>query len=128
MYYSTKGKIILPIFTIFYQYQDDSTSFFHEHVFCAQRVDNTVDMYRFPHRKERSFVSEDRYFLIYQEANEEECLLTVQPFDDVESLAEAINRLEGQNINDYTLIKGRKMKATLKVAVDLTELEDETDT
>nr|WP_206529582.1 hypothetical protein [Brevibacillus sp. SYP-B805] len=65
--------------------------------------------------------------MIYQEANEEECLLTIEPFDDEEKLAEAINRLEGQHISEYTLIKGRKMKAALRVAVDLTEIDDDPD-
>jgi hypothetical protein len=72
-------------------------------------------------------MAQDRYYLIYQEANEEECLLTIEPFDEEEKLAEAINRLEGQNISEYTLIKGRKMKAVLKVAVDLTEIDDDPD-
>ncbi len=69
----------------------------------------------------------DRFFLIYQEANEEECLLTVQPYDDEHALAEAINRLESQQNREYTLIKGRKMKAQLRVAVDLSEDDNETE-
>nr|WP_204519861.1 hypothetical protein [Brevibacillus fulvus] len=67
----------------------------------------------------------EQYYLIYQEANDEECLLTVQPYTDEQKLAEALNQLEAQNITDYTLIKGKKMKATLKVAVELHELEEE---
>jgi hypothetical protein len=73
-------------------------------------------------------VSPELYYLIYQEANEEECLLTVQPYSDESKLAEALNRLEGQQITEYTIIKGRKMKAKLKVAVELTETEEEADT
>jgi len=67
----------------------------------------------------------DRYFLIYQEASEDECLLTVQPYDDEQALAEAINQLESKQLHEYTLIKGRKMKAHLRVAIDLTEEENE---
>jgi len=66
----------------------------------------------------------DRYFLIYQEANEEECLLTIQPYDDEQKLAEALNHLQTKQIDEYTIIKGRKMKASLRVAVDLTEEEE----
>jgi len=73
-------------------------------------------------------VSEERYYLIYQEASEDECLLTVQPYQDEDALAEAINRLEAQQTTEYTIIKGRKMKATLRVAVDLTEADEATDT
>lgn len=67
----------------------------------------------------------EQYYLIYQEASEEECLLTIQPYSDEQKLAEAINRLEGGQMQDYTIIKGRKMKATLKVAVDLTEMDEQ---
>lgn len=70
----------------------------------------------------------EHYYLIYQEANEEECLLTVQPYDDEQALAEAINRLEGKNMTEYTIIKGQKMKAKLKVAVELSEMAEHADT
>jgi hypothetical protein len=69
-------------------------------------------------------LANDQYFLIYQEANDEECLLTIQPYSDEQTLAEAINQLQARQLDEYTIIKGRKMKATLRVAVDLTEIED----
>jgi hypothetical protein len=72
-------------------------------------------------------VAVERYYLIYQEANEEECLLTIQPYDDEQALAEAINRLESRQHTEYTLIKGRKMQAHLRLAVELTEAEAEPD-
>jgi hypothetical protein len=69
----------------------------------------------------------DQYFLIYQEANDEECLLTIQPYSDEQRLAEAINQLQARQVEEYTIIKGRKMKAALRVAVDLTEDEETED-
>lgn len=66
----------------------------------------------------------ERYYLIYQEASDEECLLTIQPYDDEELLAEAINRLQTRQVDEYTIIKGRKMKAKLRLAVELSEAED----
>ncbi|MFI8715217.1 hypothetical protein [Brevibacillus brevis] len=63
----------------------------------------------------------ERFFLIYQEASDEECLLTIEPYKDQQELAEAINQLQAKQIDEYTIIKGKKMKATLKLAVDLTE-------
>ncbi|WP_139492679.1 hypothetical protein [Brevibacillus dissolubilis] len=69
--------------------------------------------------------SKERYYLIYQEASEDECLLTIKPYDEEQDLAEALNRLERDQVSDYTIIKGRKMQAALRVAVDLTEAEDE---
>ncbi|WP_019121136.1 hypothetical protein [Brevibacillus massiliensis] len=68
---------------------------------------------------------DDRYYLIYQEASDDECLLTIQPYRDEQTLAEALNRLESQKVDDYTIIKGHKLKAKLRVAVDLTEADDE---
>ncbi|UFJ39963.1 hypothetical protein LOK74_18220 [Brevibacillus humidisoli] len=67
----------------------------------------------------------DRYYLIYQEASDDECLLTIQPYEDQQALAEALSELKSQQITDYTIIKGRKIKATLRVAVDLAEADDE---
>ncbi len=89
-------------------------------MFCAQPVYNSVD------KSVRGVnMSAESYYLIYQEVNEEECSLTVQPFTDVDKLAEALNRLESSEITDYTIIKGKKMKATLRVAVELSEMEDD---
>jgi hypothetical protein len=70
----------------------------------------------------------DQYYLIYQEANDEECLLTIQPYSDEHKLAEALNQLQAKQVDEYTIIKGRKMKATLRVAVDLTEADETADT
>ncbi len=70
----------------------------------------------------------ERYFLIYQEASDDECLLTIQPYTDEQKLAEALNSLKARQISDYTIIKGRRMKAALRVAVDLTESDEEADT
>ncbi|MBO8165454.1 MAG: hypothetical protein H0Z34_17375 [Brevibacillus sp.] len=70
-------------------------------------------------------MSADSYYLIYQEASDDECLLTIQPYTDEQALAEALNELKSQHITDYTIIKGRKMLARLKVAVELTEAEDD---
>ncbi len=70
----------------------------------------------------------DQYYLIYQEANDEECLLTIQPYTDEQKLAEALNQLQARQVDEYTIIKGRKMKATLRVAVDLTEATEAADT
>ncbi|MEJ8548072.1 hypothetical protein [Brevibacillus borstelensis] len=66
----------------------------------------------------------DRFYLIYQEASDEECLLTIQPYDDQQELAEAINRLQSLQVEEYTIIKGKKMKAALRLAVELHEDED----
>lgn len=64
---------------------------------------------------------QEQLFLIYQESSEDECLLTIQPYQTSEELAEAISRLEHQGITDYTIIKGKKMKAKMRVMIDLTE-------
>lgn len=64
---------------------------------------------------------EEQLFLIYQESSEDECLLTIQPYTTSEELADAISRLEHQDITDYTIIKGKKMKAKMRVILDLTE-------
>ncbi|EJL43915.1 hypothetical protein BAG01nite_38960 [Brevibacillus agri] len=69
-------------------------------------------------------MASDRFFLIYQEASDEECLLTIQPYKNQQELAEAINQLSAKQVEEYTIIKGKKMKATLKLAVDLTEADD----
>ncbi|QDS37462.1 hypothetical protein [Brevibacillus brevis] len=66
----------------------------------------------------------ERFFLIYQEASDEECLLTIEPYKDQQELAEAINQLQAKQVDEYTIIKGKKMKATLKLAVDLTEANE----
>ncbi|MED1780962.1 hypothetical protein P4V43_03885 [Brevibacillus fortis] len=66
----------------------------------------------------------ERFFLIYQEASDDECLLTVEPYRDQQELAEAINQLQAKQVDEYTIIKGKKMKATLKLAVDLTEADE----
>ncbi|CAI8910618.1 hypothetical protein [Brevibacillus sp. BC25] len=66
----------------------------------------------------------ERFFLIYQEASDEECLLTIEPYKDQQELAEAINQLQAKQIDEYTIIKGKKMKATLKLAVDLAEADE----
>ncbi|QOS98012.1 hypothetical protein JNUCC42_15905 [Brevibacterium sp. JNUCC-42] len=64
---------------------------------------------------------QEQLFLIYQESSEDECLLTIQPYQTSEELAEAISRLELQDITEYTIIKGKKMKAKMRVMIDLTE-------
>ncbi|QDX91521.1 hypothetical protein EEL32_16785 [Brevibacillus laterosporus] len=64
---------------------------------------------------------QEQLFLIYQESSEDECLLTIQPYQTSEELAEAISRLEHQDITEYTIIKGKKMKAKMRVMIDLTE-------
>ncbi|USG65240.1 hypothetical protein NDK47_24480 [Brevibacillus ruminantium] len=69
----------------------------------------------------------DRFYLIYQEASDEECLLTIQPYDEPNALAEAINRLQSLQVDEYTIIKGIKMKATLRLAVELHEDEEKED-
>jgi hypothetical protein len=69
-------------------------------------------------------VGNERLYLIYQEANDEECLLTIQPYTDEQALAEAINKLQARQVEEYTIIKGRKMNATLRLAVELTEAEE----
>lgn len=66
----------------------------------------------------------ERFFLIYQEASDEECLLTIEPYKDQQDLAEAINQLQAKQVDEYTIIKGKKMNATLKLAVDLTEADE----
>ncbi|MGG4441401.1 hypothetical protein [Brevibacillus fortis] len=66
----------------------------------------------------------ERFFLIYQEASDDECLLTIEPYRDQQELAEAINQLQSKQVDEYTIIKGKKMKATLKLAVDLTEADE----
>ncbi|MED1917547.1 hypothetical protein ACFVS2_27025 [Brevibacillus sp. NPDC058079] len=66
----------------------------------------------------------ERFFLIYQEASDEECLLTIEPYKDQQELAEAINQLQAKQVDEYTIIKGKKMKATLKLAVDLAEADE----
>ena len=63
----------------------------------------------------------EAYYLIYQEVGDEECSLTIQPFLDEDKLADTIHRLENAHINDYTIIRGKKMKAALRVAIDLEE-------
>ncbi|GED33218.1 hypothetical protein [Brevibacillus centrosporus] len=70
-------------------------------------------------------MAEERYFLIFQEASDEECLLTIQPYQDEQSLAEAINQLQAKQIDEYTIIHGKKMTAKLRLAVELSEVEDE---
>ncbi|MGZ0051860.1 hypothetical protein [Brevibacillus gelatini] len=72
-------------------------------------------------------MANDRFFLIYQEASDEECLLTIQPYKNQQELAEAINQLSARQVEEYTIIKGKKMKATLKLAVELTEADDAED-
>ncbi|MGN7472112.1 hypothetical protein [Brevibacillus sp. SAFN-007a] len=69
-------------------------------------------------------MASDRFFLIYQEASDEECLLTIQPYNNQQELAEAIHHLSAKEVEEYTIIKGKKMKATLKLSVDLTEAEE----
>lgn len=66
-------------------------------------------------------MAEERYYLIYQEASADECLLTIRPYTDENRLAEAINELHAKEMDDYTIIKGKKMKASLRVSVDLQE-------
>ncbi|QRG67238.1 hypothetical protein [Brevibacillus choshinensis] len=70
-------------------------------------------------------MADERFFLIYQEASDEECLLTIQPYKDEQSLAEAINSLQAKQIDEYTIIQGKKMTATLRLAVELTEAEEQ---
>lgn len=70
-------------------------------------------------------MADERFFLIYQEASDEECLLTIQPYKDEQSLAEAINSLQAKQVDEYTIIQGKKMTATLRLAVELTEAEEQ---
>lgn len=70
-------------------------------------------------------MADERFFLIYQEASDEECLLTIQPYKDEQSLAEAINTLQAKQVDEYTIIQGKKMTATLRLAVELTEAEEQ---
>jgi hypothetical protein len=92
--------------------------------FCAQPVDNSVDK----SKEGAAPVANERLYLIYQEANDEECLLTIQPYTDEQALAEAINKLEARQVEEYTIIKGRKMNATLRLAVELAEAEEAEET
>lgn len=66
-------------------------------------------------------MADERFYLIYQEASDEECLLTIQPYTDDQALAEAINQLQAKQVEEYTIIKGKKMTAKLRLAVELTE-------
>ncbi|WNC14387.1 hypothetical protein [Brevibacillus brevis] len=70
-------------------------------------------------------MADERFFLIYQEASDEECLLTIQPYQDEQALAEAINQLQAKQVDEYTIIKGRKMTAKLRLAVELSEAADD---
>lgn len=70
-------------------------------------------------------MADERFFLIYQEASDEECLLTIQPYQDEQALAEAINQLQAKQVDEYTIIKGRKMTAKLRLAVELSEADDD---
>lgn len=69
-------------------------------------------------------MAKERFFLIYQEASDEECLLTIQPYADEQALAEAINQLQAKQVEEYTIIQGKKMSAKLRLAVELTEAEE----
>lgn len=69
-------------------------------------------------------MADERFYLIYQEASDEACLLTIQPYKDDQALAEAINQLQAKQVIEYTIIKGMKMIATLRLAVELTESEE----
>lgn len=69
-------------------------------------------------------MANQRFYLIYQEASEDECLLTVQPYTTEAALAEAISVLEQKQITDYTVIKGTKLKAKLRVMIDLEEVPE----
>lgn len=69
-------------------------------------------------------MADERFYLIYQEASDEECLMTIQPYKDEQALAEAINQLQTRQVDEYTIIKGKKMTATLRLAVELTESDD----
>ncbi|MDH4620076.1 hypothetical protein JZI27_24010 [Brevibacillus sp. AY1] len=66
-------------------------------------------------------MADERFYLIYQEASDEECLLTIQPYSDETALGEAIQELQMKQVEEYTIIKGRKMTATLRLTVELTE-------
>lgn len=70
-------------------------------------------------------MASEQFYLIYQEASDEECLLTIQPYKDKQALAEAINQLQAKRIEEYTIIQGKKMKAALRLAVELTDWEEE---
>jgi len=70
-------------------------------------------------------MANERFFLIYQEASDEECLLTIQPYKDEQALAEAINQLQAKQVEEYTIIQGKKMTATLRLAVELIEADEE---
>lgn len=69
-------------------------------------------------------IADERFYLIYQEASDEECLLTIQPYSDETALGEAIQELQMKQVEEYTIIKGRKMTATLRLTVELTEVEE----
>lgn len=66
----------------------------------------------------------ERLYLIYQEASDEECLLTIQPYADEQALGEAIQQLKNKEIDDYTIIKGKKMTAQLRLTVELSDAEE----
>ncbi|WP_232696578.1 hypothetical protein [Brevibacillus daliensis] len=67
----------------------------------------------------------DQFYLIYQEASEDDCLLTIQPYQTTDELTMALRQLEKLAIDDYTIIKGKKMKATMRVMIDLEEEIDQ---
>lgn len=69
-------------------------------------------------------IAGERFYLIYQEASDEECLLTIQPYQDEASLGEAIQQLQMNQIEEYTIIKGKKMAATLRLSVELKEVDE----
>lgn len=69
-------------------------------------------------------IKEERYYLIYQEASDEECLLTIHPYEDVQALGEAIQQLQVKEVEEYTIIRGKKMNARLRLTVELTEAEE----
>lgn len=70
-------------------------------------------------------IKDERLYLIYQEASDEECLLTIQPYEDEQALGEAIQQLKSKEVEDYTIIKGKKMNAKLRLTVELSEAEEE---
>jgi len=70
-------------------------------------------------------MADQAFYLIYQEASDEECLLTIQPYKDEQALAEAINQLQAKEIDEYTIIHGKKMKASLRLAVELSDWDEE---
>jgi len=70
-------------------------------------------------------MADQAFYLIYQEASDEECLLTIQPYKDEQALAEAINQLQAKEIDEYTIIYGKKLKASLRLAVELSDWDEE---